>query len=519
MATSMTLTLRRLLWLPPVLIGLVLTLAASLAWIATSRDVDSAGAAIVQRQSMLETSMRWAGLTQVNAARTMALLVSRDEALNATLKNEMKATSADISTLQKSLEARTDDGELQTALAEVGNRRKAYIAARDAAQARKAAEPDVDSQTLRDLVMPALQAYTAAQQDIVKLQSRQTASLMSASGERRMLTITLVCAVMALIVAGLATASALLVRKICAPIESVCAQAERMGAGDLTQRFETSRRDEIGDLQRALAATQDALGRTVSEVRVSVDSIHTASREVAVGNQDLSGRTEQTAGSLQQTASSMEQLNGSVRQTADAARTANQLANSASEAARRGGQVVSQVVHNMDEINAASRKIAEIIGVIDGIAFQTNILALNAAVEAARAGEQGRGFAVVASEVRSLAGRSAEAAREIKSLIGASVEKVDSGSRLVGDAGSTMQEIVASVARVNDIIAEITAATSEQSSELGQINGAVLQLDQMTQQNAALVEQSSAAAESLNEQAQRLNQVVQVFRTREGAHA
>ncbi|MGY0195615.1 methyl-accepting chemotaxis protein [Leptothrix sp. BB-4] len=515
----MNLNLRRLLWLPPIVIGLVLAIAASVAWVLTSRDVSRSTERIMEREAMLEASLRWAGLTQVNAARTMAALVSRDPELNAALKAEMAATSAEISTLQKQLEASIDDPELQTALAEVATRRKAYIAAREAAQARKAAEADVPAQALRDMVTPALQAYAAAQQAIVKLESDSTAALMRSSGERRMLTLALVTGLMALVAIGQGIASAMLVRKICGPIESVCRQAERMGAGDLTQPFDTSRPDEIGDLQRALAATQSALGRTVSEVRVSVDSIHTASREVAVGNQDLSGRTEQTAGSLQQTASSMEQLNGSVRQTADAARTANQLANSAAEAAQRGGEVVSQVVANMDEINASSRKIAEIIGVIDGIAFQTNILALNAAVEAARAGEQGRGFAVVASEVRNLAGRSAEAAREIKSLIGASVEKVDSGARLVGDAGSTMQEIVASVARVNDIIAEITAATSEQSSELGQINGAVLQLDQMTQQNAALVEQSSAAAESLNEQAQRLNQVVQVFRTREGAHA
>jgi methyl-accepting chemotaxis protein len=249
----------------------------------------------------------------------------------------------------------------------------------------------------------------------------------------------------------------------------------------------------------------------IAEVRSSADSIRTASAEIASGNLDLSQRTEQAASSLQQTASSMEEFTASVRQSADSAQQANQLAGAAAEIAQRGGSVVSQVVSTMDEINTSSRKIADIIGTIDGIAFQTNILALNAAVEAARAGEQGRGFAVVASEVRSLAQRSAAAAREIKALIGASVEKVESGSKLVADAGSTMGEIVASVQRVSDIIAEISAAASEQRDGIGQVNGAVSSLDHMTQQNAALVEQSTAAAESLKEQAARLGEVVGRF--------
>jgi methyl-accepting chemotaxis protein len=282
--------------------------------------------------------------------------------------------------------------------------------------------------------------------------------------------------------------------------------------GDLNFHLDRSRQDEIGRLIDAVRHTRDSLGRMVTQVRQTADSIQVASTEVASGNADLSHRTEQTAGNLQKAASSMEELTATVGQTAESARTANQLASSAAEVAQRGGTVVAQVVTTMDEIHASSKKIADIIGVIDGIAFQTNILALNAAVEAARAGEQGRGFAVVASEVRSLAQRSAAAAREIKSLIGASVEKVGEGSRLVGDAGSTMSEIVSSVQRVSDIIGEITMATREQSSGLGQVNGAVVELDQMTQQNAALVEQSAAAAESLKDQAQRLAGVVSTFR-------
>jgi methyl-accepting chemotaxis protein len=270
--------------------------------------------------------------------------------------------------------------------------------------------------------------------------------------------------------------------------------------------------DEAATLLAALNRMQDSLRSVVGQVHESSSSIRHASSEVASGNTDLSHRTEQAASSLQQTASSMEQLTSTVRHSAESARQASQMAGSAAQVAQRGGQVVAQVVSTMDEINHSSKKIADIIGTIDGIAFQTNILALNAAVEAARAGEQGRGFAVVAGEVRSLAQRSAAAAREIKTLIGASVDRVQAGSKLVADAGSTMDEIVASVQRVADIIGEITAAAGEQSAGIGNVNSAVTQLDSMTQQNAALVEQSAAAAESLREQAERLSGVVGTFK-------
>ncbi|HEX5311124.1 methyl-accepting chemotaxis protein [Aquabacterium sp.] len=285
---------------------------------------------------------------------------------------------------------------------------------------------------------------------------------------------------------------------------------QHIASGDLTYRVNQGSDHEglLGELQK----TQQRLQDLVREVRDSTNSIHTASAEIAVGSQDLSMRTEQTASSLQQTASSIMQLTEAVRHSADAARQANQLAVSATEVAQRGGEVVSQVVSTMGEINASSQKIADIIGVIDGIAFQTNILALNAAVEAARAGEQGRGFAVVASEVRSLAQRSATAAKEIKTLIGASVDKVEGGARLVADAGQTMNEIVASVQRVTDIVGEISHSTQEQSEGITQVNQAITQLDQMTQQNAALVEQSAAAAESLKDQGVRLSGVVGTFR-------
>ena len=306
-------------------------------------------------------------------------------------------------------------------------------------------------------------------------------------------------------------------RYVSTPLRALTSAVGTVGQGDLTQAFVTGQHDEIGALVSEVEGMRQRYLQALAQVRQAVDSIGTASAEIASGNQDLSTRTEQTASNLQRTASSMDQLTGAVKQSADAARQANQLAASAAEVAARGGAVVGQVETTMDDITHSSKKIADIISVIDGIAFQTNILALNAAVEAARAGEQGRGFAVVASEVRSLAQRSAEAAKEIKALIGASVERVESGSRLVKDAGSTMTEIVSSVQRVGDIIGEISAASAEQSQGINEVNQAIGQLDQMTQQNAALVEQSAAAAQSMSDQAQKLTQAVAVFKLGQSA--
>ena len=288
------------------------------------------------------------------------------------------------------------------------------------------------------------------------------------------------------------------------------ATLHRIAQGDLSGPIPDAQHPQ--SLMAALQDMQASMRQLVSQVHETSAGIDVAAREISQGNHDLSARTESASSSLQQTAASMEELNSTMKSSAEAARTASQLAVANAEVAARGGQVVGEVVATMEEINHSSRKISDIIGVIDGIAFQTNILALNAAVEAARAGEQGRGFAVVAGEVRNLAQRSAEAAKEIKALIGTSVDKVAAGTRLVGEAGSTIGEVVANAQRVADMIGEITAASGEQSSGVAQVNTAVNQLDQMTQQNAALVEQSAAAAQSLKDQAQRLTQVVSTFR-------
>ena len=301
-------------------------------------------------------------------------------------------------------------------------------------------------------------------------------------------------------------------RSITRPLSRAVKIAETVAAGDLTSDVSSTDVDETGQLLRALGRMNGSLVTIVSNVRNSSDSIATGSSQIAVGNADLSQRTEEQASNLQQTAASMEELTATVKQNADTARAATQIASSASSAAANGGRVVGQVVSTMEQISQSSRKIVDIIGVIDGIAFQTNILALNAAVEAARAGEQGRGFAVVASEVRSLAQRSAEAAKEIKSLIGASVANVESGTQLVDQAGKSMADIVSQVSRVNDLIGESSASSVEQSTGISQVGDAVQQLDQVTQQNAALVEESAAASESLQLQARQLTSIVSFFR-------
>ena len=461
--------------------------------------------AITQAQEQL-------GRVHAGVYRTIALIGSlKDDAVKAyraDLKQQLDKVSRTIASVGIGHEA---DAALKDSAARLGTDLAKYLAQADMAVDMSSVDPNTGIAALQG----ADAQFAAASKNLAGLVERINSEADQAlvdSASRARQTSLLLTLLGLLLTAAAVIASAIMLRRVVRGLNAAVVVAQAVAEGQLDVEARTDRSDEVGQVMRSLANMRDALRTIVGEVRDSTQSIQLASAEVAAGNQDLSQRTEQAASSLQQTASSLEQLTGTVRQSADSAAQANQLAASASQVAQRGGTVVSQVVATMDEINASSKKIADIIGVIDGIAFQTNILALNAAVEAARAGEQGRGFAVVAGEVRSLAQRSADAAREIKALIGRSVDRVEAGSRLVQDAGSTMDEIVASVQRVGDIIGEIAAATREQSTGIGQVNSAVVQLDQMTQQNAALVEQSAAAAESMKEQAARLAGVVSTFR-------
>ncbi|RZL34988.1 MAG: HAMP domain-containing protein [Rubrivivax sp.] len=362
-----------------------------------------------------------------------------------------------------------------------------------------------EARQTREQLAVTLNNFIALQKELMQTAGRNADNLVDFAG--------IAVLVMAAAAVALGALLAVLItRSVVTPIRQALAAAETVAAGDLRLQLDTDRRDEAGQLLAALQRMNDSLVGIVGAVRGNADSVATASGQIAQGNADLSQRTEQQASNLQQTAASMEQLSATVKHNTDTARQAAQLADSAARVAQGGGQVMEQVVNTMGDITTSSKKISDIIGTIDGIAFQTNILALNAAVEAARAGEQGRGFAVVAGEVRQLAQRSAEAAREIKTLIGASVERVEAGNELVGAAGRTMGEVVGQVRRMADMINEISAASGEQSKGISQIGDAVNQLDQVTQQNAALVEESAAAAESLRAQAAQLAETVSAFK-------
>ena len=494
---------------------LALSLATSLFAFLTLRSLSAEVTAMIADNLKVERAASdWLRFTSTSAARAAAIARSSDPSLAGYFADASAQTSAQTTARQKIVEQAADTPEEKALFARVSEARKVYLASRDeikrlreagdAAGARREFE-DHFEKVSREYVadIEGIGEEQRHQVDVVarriELERDRTSVLLAASGVASL---------------GIGALLAwLLSRSITGPLSRAEAMARTIAQMDLTDRPASSyANDETGRLLRSIDTMRGALTDTLHQVRVVVDGISTASSQIASGNQDLSARTEHAAGNLEETAAAMEQLTATVRHSADSALQANQLAASAGAVARRGGEVVAQVVTTMDEINASSRRIADITGVIDGIAFQTNILALNAAVEAARAGEQGRGFAVVATEVRSLARRSAESAREIKALIGVSVDKVEAGARLVVQAGSTMDEIVASVQRVGDMIAEITAAATEQSAGIGQVNVAVTQLDQMTQQNAALVEESAAAAESLREQAQRLSGVVATFR-------
>jgi methyl-accepting chemotaxis protein len=494
---------------------LVMVVTSFTRLVQTQNDTDAV-ATYTRRANLADD---WVQKSQLNANRIVAVAKAAGlPDVEAYFGPLIKTTSEENLAIQKELEGQLTSDKGKALLATIAEKRGAYLETIAKLQEllKASDQPAVDA-LLKERLLPAGASYMSAMSDLKKLEdtlaTERTEQLRENVQSAKMVLLVLVVASLAVGLGG----AVVITRSVTQPVGEAVAAARVIADNDLSHTLVSDRKDELGDLLRALGQMQTSLRQMVSQVRSSTDSISTASSEIATGNQDLSVRTEQTASNLQMAASSMEQLTGTVKQSADSARQANQLAASAAEVAARGGVVVSKVVSTMDDINASSKKISDIIGVIDGIAFQTNILALNAAVEAARAGEQGRGFAVVAGEVRSLAQRSAQAAKEIKGLIGASVEKVESGSKLVADAGHTMQEIVGSVQRVTDIIGEITAASSEQSDGIGQVNQSVVQLDQMTQQNAALVEQSAAAAESLKEQAARLAKVVGTFRLEAGA--
>ncbi len=461
----------------------------------------------------------WYRTIHTSVRRTTAIAKSSDPSLSAFFAEDAATATKLSNEQQKTLEGLLSSDKEKALFAQLTTVRKSYIAARDAISKAKAdGNADEAARVLAKDFPAAAKGYLDALQQLLDLQRASIDDIAAGIHDHytRSRNLLIACGAL-LFIAGWVFAWRLAL-SIIRPLKQALGVAETVAAGDLSSRIDTGRKDETGKLLLALKTMNDNLQRIVGQVRTGTDTIATASAEIASGNMDLSTRTEQQAGSLEETASAMEELTSTVKQNADNARQANQLAVSASEVAVQGGSVVGQVVDTMGAINASSKKIVDIISVIDGIAFQTNILALNAAVEAARAGEQGRGFAVVASEVRSLAQRSASAAKEIKELISDSVDKVDSGSRLVEQAGATMAEVVASVRRVTDIVGEISSASQEQSTGIEEVNRAIAQMDESTQQNAALVEQAAAAAQSLQDQAATLTQVVGIF-TLDSGHA
>ncbi len=461
----------------------------------------------------LQLALRWRSNIAVNSTRVFSIAQTEGDDLQNYFRDTMAATTADTSKVQKrytELENSPEGLRIQEELATI---RKSYLETRDKSlELKKAGDMAQARAYALGTFAPVLDKYNAIADKMVDDQVRRSAEQAAEAAELiqsyRMTVLVAGVAGLALLV----VLSWVVVQRICRSLGAVSAVAQRIGEGDLSQPIEVHGRGEVAEMMRAMQGMQTSLVRIVGDLRHSSDSIATGSSEIAMGNADLSQRTEEQASNLEETAASMEQITSTVKNNADTAHKAATLAGSASQAAVKGGEVVGQVVTPMQDISAASRKITDIISVIHGIAFQTNILALNAAVEATRAGEQGRGFAVVASEVRSLAQRSAEAAKEIKALIGASVEKVENGTQLVSNAGQSMEDIVAQVQRVSDLIGEISSATGEQTIGISQVGEAVMLLDQVTQQNAALVEQSAAAADSLKHQAARLSEIVSVFR-------
>ncbi|WP_313064692.1 methyl-accepting chemotaxis protein [Achromobacter animicus] len=460
----------------------------------------------------------WARNIQSGVTRTTAIAKSADASLAGFFAEEAAASTRNSSALQQKIEPLIESDEEKVLWQGIGKARSEYLRTRDGIfKAKQEGNVDAANKIFTQEFLPATRQFI---DNINRLSELQRADIDARAAEIEasygnanlwMIVIGSIAVVCGLLM------SVLLTRSITRPLSDAVRVARTVAANDLTSTIVVRSRDEIGQLMAALESMNANLASTVARIRTGVDSIASASGEIAAGNTDLSSRTEQQAASLEETAASMEQLSSTVKQNADSAKQANQLAATASETASRGGATVSEVVSTMNAISASSVKISDIVSVIDGIAFQTNILALNAAVEAARAGEQGKGFAVVAAEVRTLAQRSAQAAKEIKVLIEDTVQKIGQGSGSAERAGATMQEIVSSVQRVTDIMGEIAAASAEQADGIEQVNRAVSQMDEVTQQNAALVEEAAAAAGSMQDQSADLTRAVSAFRLPGGA--
>jgi methyl-accepting chemotaxis protein len=452
-------------------------------------------------------------LTRDNGLASMRLLISTDAAQHEKIASSIADNKKAIDDAIGTLNALIDQPEAKDLLAKIKETRGAYVAS--FTKVAKLVSEGKQNEAISLMTTETLPLLEALQEPVTALALLQKTAAAASSAEMKQTidTARSLMIALGLIAALIGVASSYVItRSITRPMSDAIQVAQTIAAGELTSRIEVTNTSETGQLLQALKDMNDSLVRIVGEVRHGTDTIATASSQIASGNLDLSSRTEEQAASLEETASSMEELTATVRQNADNAQQATALATTASDIAQRGGEVVGRVVETMRGISGSSAKVGEIITVIEGIAFQTNILALNAAVEAARAGEQGRGFAVVAAEVRTLAQRSASAAKEIKDLIGESVDRVDAGSKLVEEAGSTISEIVQSVKRVADIVSEISSASQEQRTGIEQVNQAVVQMDQVTQQNAALVEEASAAAQSMAEQAQGLHEAIAVFK-------